>query len=58
MELICCEPNCGKPAEFEVMSEPDGKRADYDRYVHACEAHVGALLESGVSAVYPVGTGG
>lgn len=49
--LTCCFIPCEAAAEFGILSE--GHSCDLE--THACTVHVGALLEDGISSVYPIG---
>lgn len=53
----CCFIECGKPAEFEIVTSRTGnKLAGPDPYsdnTDACEAHVGALLGHQLDAEKP-----
>jgi len=41
--LKCCEPKCGKEAEFEIICTDSCNPEDY---THSCEKHVGKMLGS------------
>lgn len=41
----CCEPDCEKDAEFEVIQDEKSIPCDV-AYTHACTDHVGVLLGS------------
>jgi len=58
-QLICCYPNCGKPADYIIFDTQERQPGAGE--THACTDHVGFLLGSipptepiGPWSIYPI----
>lgn len=44
---ICCEPGCGKPADFQIF-ETRTDRAACDNLLETCQEHVSTMLGTAI----------